>query len=333
MTPEQMNKLFQPFTQADAATMRTYGGTGLGLALCRCFCELMGGTVSVTSEPGQGSQFTVRLPASVSEAAGDGTPPDQAERRREDIPVDAPSILVIDDDPAARDLLTRTLEHERFRVWTATGAAEGLRLARELRPDAITLDVFMPGTNGWSTLTALKADPATARIPVIMVTISEDKRLGDLLGATEYLTKPVDRRRLASVLRTILEKEKADSARVLLVAHDTAARKVLAGAIAPDNHWTVIEASDGHEALQRMSEHCPDVVLVDLGPPEADGFAFIHALRANAAWQAIPVVVISATDLSGDERQRLNESVQAILLKGGLELDQMMTEIRNLVRR
>jgi signal transduction histidine kinase/CheY-like chemotaxis protein len=330
MTPEQMSRLFQPFTQADAATMRTYGGTGLGLALCHHFCEMMGGSVTVRSQAGRGSTFTVRLPARVAEPALAPTPDlgSRLESTSDEIALDAPAILVIDDDATARDLLVRALTRERFRAYTATGAEEGLRLARELRPDAITLDVFMPGADGWSALSALKSDPTTADIPVIMITMSEDKRLGYVLGATEYLTKPVDRERVASVLRNILGK--AASPRVLVVGRDPQARQVLARAIEPE-HWTLVEANNGSQALECMSEHRPDVVLLDLMPPDVDDFAFVQALRANTAWQSVPVVVISAMDLTNEELEQLNGSVQAVLSKSDLELDLLMTEVRKLV--
>jgi CheY-like chemotaxis protein len=160
----------------------------------------------VTSELGRGSSFVARLPAYVHQVVSEAPSPSITSRGEsiEEEPVDAPSLLVIDDDPVARDLLVRALTREHFRVWTATGAQEGVRLARELQPDAITLDVVMPGTDGWTALSALKADPATADIPVVMVTISEDRRLSYALGATDYLTKPVDRERLATVLRKIV---------------------------------------------------------------------------------------------------------------------------------
>jgi CheY-like chemotaxis protein len=333
MTPEQIGKLFQRFSQADSATTNKYGGTGLGLALCRSFCEMMGGSVSVASEFGQGSIFTVRLPALMPESSTehvsingtdrDGVLPD------EELAADAPTILVIDDDPAARDLLVRALTREHFRVHTAADAQEGLRLARELRPGAITLDVFMPGVDGWSTLTALKADPATADIPVIMVTISEDSmRLSVALGATEYLTKPVDRERLVDVLRTILTR--ADSPTVLVVDDDPAARQMLVRTVEREG-WQAVEAEGGRQALEHVALHRPDAVLLDLIMPDMDGFTFVEALRANPDWASIPVVVISALDLSPEERQRLNGSVQSILRKGGVEVDGLMSQVRKLI--
>jgi CheY-like chemotaxis protein len=335
MTPEQMGKLFQPFTQADASTMRKYGGTGLGLALCQRFSEMMGGEVSVSSELAHGSHFTVRLPAVVAQPVPDITPValppvsrPAVESSAEPLPLDAPSVLVIDDDPAARDLIIRGLARERFRVWTATGAQEGVRLARELRPDAITLDVFMPGADGWSVLTALKADPTTADIPVVMITMAQDKNLSYALGATEYLTKPVDRERLTAVVRRIVGK--ADSKTVLLVDNDPEARQALVRAIERE-HWTAVQAANGREALRYVSQQSPDAVLLGLAARDVDGFAFVHALRENPAWRAIPVVVLSATDLTRQERKRLNGTVQAILGKRGLEIDKVTAEIRKLI--
>jgi PAS domain S-box-containing protein len=333
MTPEQMGKLFQRFSQADSATTNKYGGTGLGLALCRNFCEMMGGGVSVTSEFGQGSVFTVRLPAVMPDPSTEHLPlngisadspvPD------EELAADAPTILVIDDDPTARDLLTRALTREHFRVHTAADAQEGLRLARELRPGAITLDVFMPGVDGWSTLTALKADAETADIPVIMITVSEDSmRLSVALGATEYLTKPVDRQRLVDVLRTILTR--SDSPTVLVVDDDRAARQMLVRTVEREG-WRAIEAENGRQALDQVALHGPDAILLDLIMPDMDGFAFVVALRANPDWQSIPVVVISALDLTPEERQRLNGSVQRILHKGGVEVDGLMSQVRKLI--
>ena len=205
MTPEQLGRLFEAFTQAEASTTRRFGGTGLGLALTRHFCRLLGGEVTVESEAGEGSTFTIRLPAVVPQAgpaaaataACAGAGPGRATGQR----ARPGTVLVIDDDAAVRDLLQRSLAREGFRVLPAAGGEEGLRLARAARPDAITLDVLMPGTDGWAVLAALKADPALADVPVVMLTIADDKALGFSLGAVEYLTKPVDRARLLRVLR------------------------------------------------------------------------------------------------------------------------------------
>jgi len=207
MTPQQTGKLFQAFTQADGSTQRKYGGTGLGLALSRKFCVMMGGDINATSEPGKGSIFTMRLPSDVENFDGEATsihrtgkapmPRLSASVPR---PSAGPTMLVIDDDPAACELMRRVCTREGFDVVTASGGEEGLRLAREKRPSIITLDVVMPGIDGWTVLTKLKADAELSAIPVIMISISDEKSRGLALGAANYLVKPVDRDRLAGAL-------------------------------------------------------------------------------------------------------------------------------------
>jgi CheY-like chemotaxis protein len=209
MTAEQVNKLFQTFTQADASTTRKYGGTGLGLALSQRLCLLMGGEIAATSESGIGSTFTIRLPAIVGgEEAESAMRAVIAEDEQLLAPLSADAIdwvgslvLVIDDDPALCDLMKRFLGQEGFLVETATSGEQGLRAAQEIRPDLIILDVLMPGLDGWAVLEALKSAPYLADIPVIMLTIVEDKDRALALGATDYLIKPIDRRRLVELLR------------------------------------------------------------------------------------------------------------------------------------
>jgi PAS domain S-box-containing protein len=191
MTPEQVGRLFEAFTQADKSTSSKYGGTGLGLALSRKFCQLMGGNVTVTSEPGKGSTFTATIPLATTPDVSTSQEPDSETLG---------SILVIDDDAAARNLLSRILGKEGYRVVEAASGEAGLRMAAEQQPSAITLDVVMPGMDGWAVLSALKSDPAVSGIPVIMLTIMDEKHLGYMLGADEYLTKPINRKRLAAAI-------------------------------------------------------------------------------------------------------------------------------------
>jgi signal transduction histidine kinase len=212
MTPEQLGKLFQAFTQADGSTQRKYGGTGLGLALSRKFCVMMGGDINAQSEPGKGSTFTMRLPGDVENVDGEATSIHVSVRKRISQmvrlsaavpkPVQAPlrRMLVIDDDPAVCELMTRLCCKAGYDVVTAGTGEEGLRLAREKRPNLITLDVVMPGMDGWAVLKTLKADPQLSAIPVVMITIADDRQRGLALGAADYLVKPVDRNRLAGVL-------------------------------------------------------------------------------------------------------------------------------------
>jgi GAF domain-containing protein/CheY-like chemotaxis protein len=321
MTPEQLARLFEAFSQADAATTRKYGGTGLGLALSRRLCRMMGGDVTVESESGRGSTFSIRLPAVVAEAAEQVPQTAVPERATPTVG----TVLVIDDEAAIRDLMQRYLAKEGFRVVVAAGGEEGLRLARELRPDAITLDVMMPGLDGWAVLTALKADPAVADIPVIMLTIVDDKNLGYALGAADYLTKPIERDRLLSVLRT----HRRDRP-VLIVDDDAGLRQLLRRTLEPEG-YTVVEAENGRVALERLRGLSPSVVLLDLMMPEMDGFEFVAEFRRHEAWRTIPIVVITARDLSREDRERLNGYVQKILQKGAHGREELLAEVRDLV--
>jgi signal transduction histidine kinase/CheY-like chemotaxis protein len=321
MTTEQLAKLFEAFTQADAATTRRYGGTGLGLALSRRLCRMMGGDVTAESEAGRGSTFTIRLPAHVAEVAEEpiSIPPVESAEPGQG------TVLVIDDEPAVRDLMQRFLGKEGFRVVTAHGGEDGLRQARELRPDAITLDVMMPGMDGWAVLSALKADPEVADIPVVMLTIVDDKNLGYALGASDYLTKPIDRERLVTVL-----KQYRHDRPVLVVDDDPSVRHLFRRLLEPEG-YVVVEAENGRAALERLRDVSPSVILLDLMMPEMDGFDFAAELRRHDVWREIPIIVITARDLSREDHERLNGYVQKILQKGAHGRDQLLAEVRELV--
>lgn len=327
MTPEQLGKLFQAFSQADASTTRKYGGTGLGLTISRRFSEMMGGEISVTSELGKGSVFTVRVPADVAveeEFDSDemGTPSELANGS-------AGTVLVIDDDPATRDLLRRFLGSKGFRVVTTANGEEGLRLAAELRPNAITLDVMMPGMDGWAVLTALKHDPALADIPVIMLSIIDEKNMGYALGASDYLTKPVDRDRLATVIERYRVEQSA--CRVLLVEDDVPTREMMRRTLQKDG-LEVVEAGNGLVGLERVAEHMPDLILLDLMMPVMDGFHFAAELRKHQEWRKIPVVVMTAKELTADDRLQLNGYVEKILQKGTCDRDELLAEVHHFVK-
>ena len=328
MTAEQTAKLFEEFTQADASTTRKYGGTGLGLAISRRFCRMMGGDITVESTEGAGSIFTIRLPAEV-EGAEDG------EARRISRPVSdawrpAPPVkavgrvLVIDDDPTVRELMERFLTKEGFSVLTAANGVDGLRQAREARPAAITLDVLMPDLDGWTVLAALKGDPELADIPVIFVTIIDERTRGYSLGATDYMLKPVDRGRLAQVLKRICGD--SPSRLILLVEDDETTRTVTRHALERDG-WSVTQAENGRVALARVAEARPDAILLDLMMPEMDGFEFLAELRRHATWREIPVLVLTALDLTDEDRRRLNGEVERVMQKGAYDRDELLREV------
>ena len=333
MEPEKIERLFDAFTQADASTTRQYGGTGLGLAISQRFCQMMGGGITVESQVGQGSTFTIRLPVRVKKArTSSGTipvvKPDLSAGEEPDVtPNGRNTVLVIDDDPTIQELLKRHLDKEGFRVSIAGDGETGLRLARELKPVAITLDVMMPGTDGWAVLTRLKADPDLADIPVIMLTIVSDKNLGYTLGAAEYLTKPIDRKRLLAVLNKYRHNP---TCTVLVVEDDDTTREMVRRTLEKEG-WAVSEAENGQVALQQISRAQPEIILLDLMMPEMDGFKFVSELRQNAAWRFIPIVVVTAMDLTQEERHQLEGEVERILEKGAYSRDALLKEVCNLI--
>jgi signal transduction histidine kinase/CheY-like chemotaxis protein len=326
MTSEQMAKLFQAFSQVHDPVGSSYGGTGLGLVISKRFCQMMGGDISVNSEYGAGSTFTIRLPAE-SQFRVEG-PVAPAEDRAEPLPEEASSVLVIDDDPNVQDLMRRLLSKEGFRVVTASAGEEGLKLAGELRPDVITLDVIMPSMDGWAVLSALKANPELADIPVIMLTIMDSKNMGYTLGASDYLTKPIDRDRLS----TILQKYRRDlpQFQVLLVEDDAETREILRQMLLKTG-CSVIEAENGRVALERIADSQPALILLDLMMPEMDGFQFVAELRNHEQWRSIPVVVITAKDITPEDRLRLNGYVEKILQKETYTSEKLLAEVRDLV--
>jgi signal transduction histidine kinase/DNA-binding response OmpR family regulator len=319
MNHDQMARLFQPFSQADASTTRKYGGTGLGLTITRRFCEMMDGDIRVTSEPGRGSVFTIQLPVLVTGLA------------RHELHFSAPAIssctiLVIDDDPVARELVRRFLSAEGFRVETAASGEEGLQKAHALRPDAITLDVMMPSMDGWAVLSMLKGSPDLCEIPVVMLTIVDEQNMGYALGASDYLTKPIDRSRLVSVL----ERFRIGPGRVLLVEDDGPTRDLVRRTLEKQG-MQILEAENGHAGLAHLNEAPPDVVLLDLMMPIMDGFQFLAEMKQRPEWREIPVVVVTAKELTEEDRRRLEGQVQSVLQKCVYTRDELLGEIKRLL--
>ena len=332
---DKVDHVFEEFTQADDSTTRDYGGTGLGLAISRRFCQLLGGDLTAHSELGKGSTFTIRIPASLP---GVEAPQEQAETAaaisgteleslREAKP--GSTILVIDDDPEACEIIERYLVKDGYTVATAAGGEQGLRLAHEIQPAAITLDVMMPDMDGWSVLRALKADPVLHTIPVIMLTMIDDRTRGYSLGAVDYLTKPVDREQLNKALSSYYCAEE-DICPVLLVEDDIETREIMARALEKAG-WTVSEAGNGQEALDIMSGLQPMLILLDLMMPVMDGFDFLAELRARPEWQHIPVIVVTAKDLTADDRNRLAGKVEKVLEKNACTLDQLLQRVSEAV--
>jgi CheY-like chemotaxis protein len=327
MTPEQMTRLFEEFSQADASTARQYGGTGLGLAITRRLCQMMGGDVTVTSEPGKGSTFTVRLPFAASHTAD--TPVTQA-GEASTVKSGRDCVLVIDDDATARDLISDYLGQAGFTVITAAGGREGLKRAKEYHPIAITLDVMMPDIDGWTVLAALRGDPELADIPVVMATIVDEHRRGMALGAIGYLTKPIERDKLIEVMRRFGAGQ--GQTRVLVVEDDANQRERVRLWLEPQQ-WLVSEAENGWVALERLKEQTPDVIVLDLMMPEMDGFQLVAKLQEHPIWRHIPVIVVTSLDLNAEDRARLNSGIETVLIKESFKPADLVDALRQLVAK
>ncbi len=338
MKDDQIEKIFDAFTQADASTTRKYGGTGLGLAITKQFINMMGGDISVESTHGQGTTFSLVIPQVVRATNPRGkaffAPPlsatDSEPTEPKSIPIHKSSrqtVLVIDDDDDAREILRRSLDEAGYEVVCAASGEQGLALAGEILPDAITLDVMMPQMDGWSVLRQLKEMPVVAEIPVILLSIVDDRPTGHSLGAADYLTKPIDRKRLISVLETHLANQVSPT--ILVVEDDVNAREIM-GRFLQRQDWTVELASNGREALQYLNNKRPNLIVLDLMMPEMDGFEFIQVLRQNSDWQDIPVIVVTAKALTVSDQQQL-EGVARVYQKADLNRQELLDELQAMV--
>jgi CheY-like chemotaxis protein len=347
MNEVQMSKVFSEFTQADASTTRKYGGTGLGLPISRHFAQMMGGDITIKSVEGEGSTFIVRVPVEVApttpaeepgvdvasligEAPKSGEETDKHSTQPvPDLSSQTVSVLVIDDDATVHDLLNRVLKREGFMVFSAFNGDEK---ARQLKPDVITLDVMMPQMDGWAVLSRIKSDDEIRDIPVIMLSMLENKSLGFALGATDYLTKPVDRSILISALKRHKNKTKAkvEPGKILVIEDDEDTRELLRRT-AEREGWIATEAQNGLVGLNKLAQEQPDLILLDLMMPEMDGLQFLAEMRRHDEWRNIPVIVVTAKSLTDEERQWLSQGVERILQKADYRPDFLVEEIRQIL--
>ena len=327
--------LFDEFTQADDSTTRNYGGTGLGLAITKRFCEMLGGTISVNSQLGQGATFTIlvpavlSLPAELEDTVGKSLTIAPAVAELSSSVSQLNTILVIDDDSDMLDMMTRFLEKEDYQVITAASGEEGLKLAKECHPAVITLDVLMPQVDGWKVLKLLKADPETVDIPVVMLTLMGDRSMGLALGAIEYLNKPVDRNHLLKILHRYCPDQSARP--ILVLEDDTTMREMLCRTLVKEG-WEVREANNGQVALEKIRHELPGMILLDLLMPIMDGFSFLKELRKEDAWRDIPVLVITSKDITREEKQLLEEQVVTILQKGASTRQNLLEQVSSTIK-
>lgn len=333
MTKEQQKKLFQPFTQADASTTRRYGGTGLGLAITKEFAGMMGGHITVSSEFGQGTTLSITLPATTitpSSKAQLNTMSTEANHPNSVLPLVGEGIvLVIDDDHIIREVLKDDLSKLGYAVAVAVDGEEGIKLAKKLRPDAILLDIKMPGMDGWVVLSALKNDSLLCDIPVIMISMEENKHDGYAMGAADYVTKPVKREQLASILKKYHVGDDSQSL-VMLVEDDVIIREIMANMLTSEG-WRVFKAENGKVALEHLADKKPSLILLDLIMPVMDGFEFLAHLQDHEQWNSIPIVVLTAKNLTVEEYGRLNNYVKTIFNKESYAQDDLILHIHKLI--
>jgi len=327
MTSNQIESLFQPFHQADASTTRKYGGTGLGLAISQQFCKIMGGDIAVESRAGEGTAFTCRFPAEPL-ASGKLPPPTRPDPESYPETGNNKTVLIVDDDAVARDLMTRFLTREGFNVVACGQEFEVIPLAKEYRPIAITLDVLLGESTGWDVLSALKRDPDVADIPVVMVSIIDDKNRGFTLGATDYLTKPVHPERLTALLKKFRPDGSPGS--VLIIEDDEPSRELLKRLLEKDG-WKTEEAPNALIGLGKIAQAIPSLILLDLMMPEMNGFEFVNRLRADEAYRGIPIVVLTAMTLTPEEKRQLSEHVTKIAYKASTSWTALIAELTKIV--
>ena len=329
MSREQCAAVFQPFRQADESTTRKYGGTGLGLAISQHFSKMLGGDISLSSEPGVGTSFTIELPAvgtprnvtasneHAHSAASHNVEPSECKSNTK-------TVLVVDDDVSARDIVSRHLAREGYCIKTACNGEKAMQLLETLRPDAITLDILMPKMDGWSVLGRLKKDPELRNIPVIMLSITDDQRLGYTLGASDFLTKPINHRELLSSIDKLVNTSRTSS--VLLVDDDPAARRLMRNMLIR-NGLQINEAANGRIALDCLQNIDPDIIILDLMMPEMDGFEFLNEVKTHPVYAAIPVIVVTAKLLDKEDEQRLTGTVSSIVHKNDQDIEHLLAEL------
>lgn len=317
MNRQQMARLFTPFVQGDASTAKRYGGTGLGLALTRSFALMLGGDVSVASEPGEGATFTLELPISLapssvpptataapSDGQDGGAPPDQR-----------PLLLVIDDDPQVRSWFAERIQGTYWRVMSAPDSRSGLDAMRKVKPDAIALDIILPKSDGWSTLAMIKADPDLRDIPIVMISVTDQRDLGALQGVDGFLVKPLDEDLTLDQLNVL----PVSTRRYALIVEDDEVSATVLGRLLRREGFAVRFAASGRAAMEICAATPPDLVLLDLMTPDMDGFAFLDALRGPLNMASTPVAVLTAKDLTTEEEARLAASTQLVMRKSAFQ--------------
>jgi PAS domain S-box-containing protein len=326
---EDQGVIFEEFRQVEGPAGTTQEGTGLGLAITKRLVEQQGGRISLESEFGKGSRFTFTLPAG---SRGSKTPPVNEPPSRSIVAGRGkPLILVVDDEITARELLASYLWPE-YRIATAESAAEAVQKAQQLHPDAITLDVMMPGGNGFEILAALRQNPETVNIPIILASVVDQKQVGFALGAAEYLIKPIRKSVLLEAIRKHVQPQSDEEEAILLVDDDPRTLELLEETLRSAGYETESVRS-GTRALEVLSSKLVSAVLLDLLMPGMDGFEVIRHVRQEPTLRDLPIFVMTAKNLTGDELAVLNRETQALFHKNGSWQEQLIVEVGRVFQR
>ena len=329
MSEADLQLIFQEFRQLDQGSDRQQEGTGLGLALTKRFAELHGGTVSVQSSKGIGSTFTLRLPV---EPPSPKTKPTPEATPIAVTDLTRPLVLVVEDNPPAAELLARYLDGGGFRMEIARTGTEALTKARALNPVAITLDILLPEIDGWEVLTRLKQEDSTRDIPVVVISVVDNPDLGRALGAIDYFVKPVDKQALLSRLGrySFTSKVEQEEIRTLVVDDEPANLEYLESVLEPAG-FTVLRASGGKEGIEMARTHTPHLVLLDLVMPGVAGFDVVEKLRSDHSTRSIPIMVLTAKQLTDEDKKQLNGYVAAVFERNSLAGPELINWLRQLV--
>ncbi len=318
--------IFDEFRQVDGTSSRRYEGTGLGLAIARKMAGMLGGDITVQSIPGRGSTFMLTLPLAWHGQASACEP--IVTRLRQPVVKSAhKTILVVDDEPEMAAMISRNLLQEGYNTVTATSGSEALALAARERPFAVTLDIMMPDMDGWEVLQGLKNNPETKDIPVIIVSMSEDRETGFALGAVGYVTKPVSKEQLISEIRRVGK----PGTRAIMIVDDNALERKEIGRLIEEEGLKPIAAGDGAACLELIQKQVPDVLVLDLMMPELDGFAVLERIRSNPVTEDLPVIIVTAKDLTEEDRTRLSGNVSSVLQKSATTSVTLLTEIKSIL--
>lgn len=334
IAPQDQDDIWQEFRQIDGSLSRRHEGTGLGLAIVRRLAAMLGGDVALESQLGKGSTFTVRLPVELADPARviesfmsalpmPTGPSTELPRYRA---AEKPLVLVVDDDPEVIYILEKYLRDDGFEIAVARTGDAAIEQARALRPFAITLDIMLPGKDGWEVIQTLKDDPATADIPIIVVSMLDNRQLGYSLGAAEYLVKPVSRKVLLERLAQL--RANAPVQHVLVVEDDLVEQRVLAMVLG-EAGLEVTTFASGTEALEWLADHTPDLITLDLMMPGMDGMEALDQIKHRPHLRGVPVLIITAKEILPEDRVRLNSRIATIIRKGPTQRETLLAEVRD----